>query len=184
MASTSVLPAVQPIGHGVHAAPTEARWYALYTCAQHERRVAGQLVERGIEHFLPLYSSVRCWKDRRVRLDLPLFPGYVFVRLALCNRLLALRIPGVVRLVGFGGLPVVLPDRQVETLRTGLAGSRAEPHPFLTLGRRVRVIHGPLAGMEGIITLKKKQLRFVVSLELIMRSVAVNISESDLVPVV
>jgi transcriptional antiterminator NusG len=174
----------QPIAQGVHAAQTEPRWYATCTRAQHEKRVAEQLVERAVEHFLPLYASVRCWKDRRVRLDLPLFPGYVFVRLALRDRLRVLQIPSVVRLVGFGGLPAALPDEQVEALRAGLAGPlRAEPHPFLTLGRRVRVVHGPLAGMQGIVTRKKKQLRFVISLELIMRSVAVDISESDLIPV-
>ena len=166
-------------------AQAEPHWYAAYTRAQHEKRVAEQLAERTVEHFLPLYASVRRWKDRRVRLDLPLFPGYVFVRLALPDRLRVLQIPSVVRLVGFGALPTALPDEQVELLRAGLAGQlRSEPHPFLTVGRRVRVVRGPLAGMEGIIVRKKKQLRFVVSLELIMRSVSVEISEGDLVPVV
>src|SRR5215470_15040410 len=83
----------------------EEHWYAAYTCASHEKRVAGELGARDVEHFLPLYTSVRRRKDRRVNLELPLFPGYVFVRLALSDRLRVLQIPSVVRLVGFGGLP-------------------------------------------------------------------------------
>ena len=145
--------AAQPVGLGAQGEP---HWYAAYTCAQHEKRVAEQLADRTVEHFLPLYASVRRWKDRRVQLDLPLFPGYVFVRVALLDRLRVLQIPSVVRLVGFGGLPTALPDEQVDLLRAGLAGQlRAEPHPFLTVGRRVRMVRGPLAGMEGIILRKK-----------------------------
>src|SRR5690349_16465307 len=87
-------------------AVTSAHWYAAYTCAQHEKRVAAELGMRGLEHFLPLYSSVRRWKDRRVQLELPLFPGYIFVRLGgLSERLRVVQIPSVVRLVGFGGAP-------------------------------------------------------------------------------
>ena len=96
----------------------EQHWYAAYTCAQHEKRVAAELGMREVEHFLPLYSSVRRWKDRRVTLDLPLFPGYVFVRLALRDRLRVVQIPSVVRLVGFSGLPTALPDEEMEILRT------------------------------------------------------------------
>src|SRR6266850_1054984 len=88
-------------------------WYAVYTSAQHEKRVAAELGRRSVESFLPLYSSVRRWSDRRVRLELPLFPGYVFVHLALRDRLRVLQVPGVAKLVGFGGLPVALPDKQV-----------------------------------------------------------------------
>src|SRR5437879_4480246 len=99
----------------------EPHWYATYTCAQHEKRVAAELGMREVEHFLPLYSSVRRWKDRRVQLELPLFPGYVFVRLALRDRLRVLQIPSVVRLVGFSGHPTPLPDSEIETLRSGLS---------------------------------------------------------------
>src|SRR5229473_725890 len=81
------------------AAYIQPRWYALYTCANHEKRVAKQLEERAVEHFLPLYGSVRRWKDRKVQLDLPLFPGYVFVHLALRDRLRVLQTPGGARLI-------------------------------------------------------------------------------------
>ncbi len=158
----------------------EQHWYAAYTCANHEKRVAAELGMREVEHFLPLYSSVRRWKDRRVQLELPLFPGYVFVRLALRDRLCVLQIPSVVRLVGFHGLPTPLPDEEMEILRSGLCQSlRAEPHPFLTVGRRVRITNGPFAGLEGVLKRKKSSLRVVVTVELIQRSVAVDVDIAD-----
>src|SRR5579885_3530841 len=86
--------------------PASARaWYAAYTCSRHEKRIAQQLDERGISHFLPLYHSVRRWKDRKKELELVLFPGYVFVQLDLANRLQVLQLPGVVRFVSFNGRP-------------------------------------------------------------------------------
>ena len=161
----------------------EARWYAAYTSANHEKRVAGQLQVRNVEHFLPTYSSVRRWKDRRVTLQMPLFPGYVFVRMALRDRLQVVQVPGVARLVGFDGTPAALPEEEIAALRASLAsGVRAEPHAYLTAGRRVRVKGGPLEGLEGIVIRKKKRLRLVISLDLIGRSAAVEIDGADLVP--
>jgi transcription antitermination factor NusG len=158
-------------------------WYAAYTSANHEKRVAEQLGVRSVEHFVPLYESARRWKDRKVRLQLPLFPGYVFVRLALRDRLRVLQVPGLARLVGFNGSPCALPDSEIEALKAGLAsGVRAEPHRYLTVGQRVRVKAGPLAGMEGILTRKRNGARFVISLDLIMRSVAVDVNALELEP--
>lgn len=162
----------------------EPRWYAAYTSANHEKRVAEQLQVRSVQHFLPLYQSVRRWKDRRVTLDTPLFPGYVFVRLALRDRLPVLQIPGLARLVGFNGTPMALPEEEMEALRAGFEhGVRAEPHPFLRVGRKVRVKNGPLAGLEGTLVKRKKLTRLVVSMELIQRAMAVEIDEVDLEPV-
>jgi transcription antitermination factor NusG len=142
--------------------------------------VLGQLGQRTVEAYLPLYQSVRRWKDRRVRLELPLFPGYVFVHLALRDRLQALQAPGVARLVGFGGQPAALPDQEIEALRQGLTHEmRIDLHPYLKVGHRVRVRAGPLQGLEGILVRKKNGPRFVISLDLIMRSVAVEIDEAD-----
>jgi len=161
----------------------EPRWYAAYTCANHEKRVSEQLGVREVEHFLPLYCSVRRWKDRRVTLELPLFPGYVFVRMALRDRLRVVQIPGVARLVGFDGTPAALPDKDIEALRTSQAdGVRAEPHPFLTVGGKVRVKAGPLAGLQGILMKRKKRVRLVMSVELIQRAMAVEIDEADVEP--
>ncbi len=156
-------------------------WYAAYTNVRHERRVAAQLEDRLITHFLPTYHSVRRWKDRRKELDLPLFPGYVFVHVASRNRLRVLQISGVVRFVSFGGRPVPLRDDEVESLKNATAsGFRTEPHPYLTVGRRVRVKYGPLAGLEGILVRKKDRFRVVISIDLIMRSVATEVQVSDL----
>ena len=161
----------------------EPRWYAAYTRANHEKRVTEQLAQRAVEHFLPLYESMRRWKDRRVRLHLPLFPGYVFVRLALRDRLQVLEIPSVVRLVGFNGHPTPLPETEIGAIRNLLAqGHCAEPHPFMRVGRRVRVVSGPLEGLEGIIVRKKNRSRFVLSLDLIQRSIAVEVDLGDVEP--
>jgi transcription antitermination factor NusG len=160
------------------------RWYAAQTCANHEKRVLEQLCQREIEGYLPLYLSTRHWKDRRVRLELPLFAGYVFVHLALRDRMRVLQTPSVVRLVSFGGQPAALPEQEIETLRQGLTRElRAEPHTYLKAGQRVRVRSGPLCGLEGILARKKNGTRFVISFELIMRSVAVEIDAGDLEPV-
>jgi len=162
---------------------SEARWYAIYTSAHHEKRVAEQLTERRIESFLPTYSSMRRWKDRRKRLELPLFPGYVFVRLPLADRLRVLVLPGVVRLVGYGGPPVALPEEEMETMRARLAASPlARPHPYLTAGRRVRMKSGPLEGLEGVLLRRRSRLRLVVSVDLLQRSVVVDVEEADVAP--
>lgn len=161
----------------------QPKWYAAYTFANHEKRVKEQLEHRLVESFLPLYDSVRRWKDRRVRLQLPLFPSYVFVRLALHDRLQVLKIPGVARLVGFNGSPAALPESEVEALqRMAPTGLHLEPHRYLSVGRRVRVKAGPLAGLEGILVRKKNGDRFVVSVNLIMRSVALELDALDLEP--
>ncbi len=162
---------------------TAPHWYAAYTRGNHERRVAAELASKGVEHFLPLYSSVRRWSDRRVRLDFPLFPGYVFVRLALPDKLRVVRVNGVVRLVGFNGQPAALPDDEMEILCSGLARStRAEPHPYLTSGRKVRMRSGPLAGLEGVLLRRKSGLRVVVSIHMIQRSVSVDADAADVEP--
>jgi transcription antitermination factor NusG len=159
----------------------QPHWYAAYTIANHEKRVAVQLGQRAVEHFLPLYDSVSRWKDRRMELQLPLFPGYVFVRLALRDRLQALQVPSVVRLVGFNGQPAVLPDREIEALRTSTAAHlRAEPHPYLTVGRRVRIKRGALEGVEGTLIRRKNALRVVLSIDLIKRSASIEVDASDL----
>ncbi len=168
----------------VSAMPIEylkPRWYAAYTSANHEKRVAEQLVQRSVEYFLPLYQSVRCWRDRRVRLQLPLFPGYVFVRIALQHRLEVLQIPSIVRLIGFNSIPTALPDEEMEALRNGLAQQlRAEPHPYLTVGRRVRIKSGPLRGLEGILVRRGGERRAVLSVDLISASIIVDINSTDL----
>jgi transcription antitermination factor NusG len=156
-------------------------WYAAYTRANHERRVAEQLAERGVENFLPQYESVRKWKDRKVTLQMPLFPGYVFVHLAVVNRLRVLEVPGVASLVSCAGRPVAVPEEEFVRIREFLRrGLRAEPHPYLKAGRRVRVRSGPMEGLEGIVVRRKNRSRLVVVLEVIQRAMAVEVDEGDL----
>ena len=155
-------------------------WYALYTYPRHEKLVAQQIERRHICCFLPLYRSVRRWKDRRKELELALFPGYVFVNIELQNRLQVLKVPGAVRLVTFNGQPAALPQQEIESLRKRQSSFGAIlPHPYLCVGRRVRVRSGPMQGLEGIIRRSKDKCRVVFSLDLIMRSVSVEVDEAD-----
>jgi len=178
------IPSLDPQeGAVLPASYLELRWYAAYTCANHEKRVREQLEQRSIESYLPVYKTVRRWKDRQMRMQLPLFPGYVFVRMALVDRLRVLQVPSVARLVGFNGHLAALPDAEIEGLKNGLAsGVRAEPHPFLTDGRRVRIKAGPLEGREGILLRRKGNLRVVLSIELIQRSIVVDVDVADVQP--
>src|SRR5260370_8149543 len=140
-------------------------WYAACTRLRHEKSVAKELEERRIEYFLPMYRSVRRWKDRRQELDLVLFPGYVFVRLHWPERLQVLQLPGVLRFVTFNGLPAALPITELESLRKGLTrGVYAESHPYLRVGKRVLVRHGPLAGPKGLIIRKQQHFRRGISI--------------------
>lgn len=164
-------------------ARVEPNWYVVYTRANHEKRVAEQLEHRSIEHLLPLYESVRRWKDRRLQLQMPLFPGYVFVRFSLHNRLPVLQVPGVVRLIGFDGQPKPLAESEIETLRDRLSGGvNVEPHPYLTIGRRARIKRGPLEGCEGILIRRKGKYRVVLSIEMILRSVVADVDLVDIEP--
>jgi transcription antitermination factor NusG len=177
MITADAIPTLPPTDAG------ESRWFAAYTSPRHEKHVSQQMRREGIQNFLPLYKSIRRWKDRRKVLELPIFPGYLFVRIALRERLNVLQLPGVVQLVSFQGQPAPLPDAEIEMLQHQLSQSLGlQPHPFLTVGRRVRVHSGPMAGVEGILVRKKDQFRIVVSIELIQRSVAMEIDQADVEP--
>lgn len=161
----------------------DRHWYAVYTRARHEKRVEEQLRRKSVETLLPIYETLRRWKNGRHRVQFPLFPGYAFVRIALKDRLEVIKVPGVVRLVGFDGKPTPLPEEEINGLRRGLAaGVEIRPHPYLTVGRGVRVVSGPLQGMRGILVRRKSQLRVVISLELIMRSMMADVDIADIRP--
>lgn len=156
-------------------------WYALYTRSHHEKSVAEQIRQRSMSCYLPLYRSVRRWSDRRKELELALFPGYVFVHMALENKLRVLQLPGAVRFVSFQGQPAVLQTEEIEDLRDRLSrGGKIEPHPYLRAGRRVRVRSGALAGLEGMVMRRKDCCRVVFSIDLIQRSMAIEVDEADL----
>lgn len=165
-------------------AAIEPKWFAVYTTSRHEKRVAQHLTQREIEFYLPLYKADRKWSDgSRVTLDLPLFPGYLFVRIRRTERVRVLDVPGTLAVVGGTGRePAPLPDAAIDALRIGLHLRRAEPHPLLTVGQRARICSGALAGMEGIVLRKKNSCRVVLTLEHIQRSIAVEVDGGDLEP--
>ena len=158
------------------------RWFAAYTSPRHEKRVGQHLAQRGVEHYLPLYRSQRKWSDgSKVTLDLPLFPGYIFVSIKRRERVRVLEVPGVLTIVGgTGGEPAPLPEAEIEALRSGLHLRHAEPHPLLTVGQHARIRSGAFAGMEGVVVRVKNSLRVVLTMDLIMRSMAVEVDGREL----
>jgi transcription termination/antitermination protein NusG len=159
-------------------------WWALYTRHQHEKTVAEMLATKGFEVFLPLYDSMRRWKDRKKMLSLPLFPCYVFVRGNLERKLQVVTTPGVHMILYRGEQLAVIPEPEIQAIRSAVEGDfRVEPHPFLKCGDRVRVIRGSLSGVEGLLTRKKNLYRLVLSVEMLAQSVAVEIDAFDVEPV-
>ena len=162
---------------------SEMLWYAGYTASRHEKRVAEHFAQRGVEHFLPLYETIHRWNNGRHRVQLPLFPSYIFVRIALRDRLRVIEVPGFVRLVGFNSLPHPLPEADINKMKEALnKGVLAEPYPYLTVGTRVEIRNGPMQGMTGILLRRQNKCRVVISVDLIMRSMAVEVEASDVVP--
>jgi transcription antitermination factor NusG len=157
-------------------------WYAAYTSSRHEKTVAEHLRQREVECFLPLYETVRRWNNGRHRVQLPLFSSYVFVRMGLGDKLRVLQVPGLSQLVTFQGAPAALPDAEIETLRSALAaGIPAQPYRYLSVGSQVEICRGPLQGMRGILLRHQGQFRVVLSVEMIMRSIVVEVEASDVV---
>lgn len=163
----------------------ERHWLAAYTKARHETTVARQLEAKAVAFLLPTYRREVRWSDRLKRMMAPLFPGYVFVRVSDEERVRVLQTAGVVNIVTVAGRPVPLREEDVAMLRECEARPCAfEPHPYLSVGQRVRVKHGPFAGWEGVLDYKKNASRLVVSLEHIMRSVSVDLAGADVEAVI
>ena len=161
---------------GVYDTNGSSAWHALHTRYQHEKVVAELLARQEFETFLPLYTAVNRWKDRTKRLSLPLFPCYVFLRGGFDRRLQILKTPGVHAIVESAGCPGVIPEPEIAAIRRAVENSlRINPHPFLENGDWVRIKSGPLVGLEGILVRKQDQLRLVLSVEMLGRSVAVEV---------
>jgi transcription antitermination factor NusG len=151
-------------------------WYAIYARHQHEKIVAQILTSKGFEVLLPLYQSVRRWKDRTKTLSLPLFPCYVFLKGGLERRLDILTTPGIYALVSSAGRPSPIPSVEIEAIRRTIeSGAPIEPHPFLKCGDLVRVKCGPLAGVQGILVRKKNLYRLIISVEMLGQAAAVEV---------
>lgn len=163
---------------GVSYQPTSAEfpWYGIRTRSNCERTVSTGLEIKGLNAYLPVYRSRRRWSDRVVDLQLPLFPGYVFCRFDATRRFPIISTPGVVSIVGFGNDPAVIPDHEIQAIETVLSsGLATEPCPFLREGQRVRVTHGSLKDVEGILVKKRADWRLVVSVTMLQRSVSVEL---------
>lgn len=154
-------------------------WFALQVRTRHESLVVSHLTARGYEPFLPMYTCRRKWSDRVKEVALPLFPGYVFCRLDVANRLPILSAPGVASILGIAKNPTPLDENEICAIRAAtVAGLPREPWPFLKVGQAVKIEHGPLTGIEGILTDFKGQHRLILSVTLLQRSVAVEVEDA------
>jgi len=168
----------------MQSAEDGTRWYALHVRTRFEKVVARNLQGKGYEEFLPLYRRTSNWSDRKKVIELPLFPGYVFCRFDAKQRLPILTIPGVNSIVGIGKTLMPVEEREINDIRAVLnSESQCEPWPFLQVGQRVQVEHGPLTGTQGIVTMVKNTCRLVISVNLLQRSVAVEIDRGSLKPI-
>lgn len=160
-------------------------WYALQVRTRHEKAVAAALRNKGFAEFLPVYKARRQWSQRVAEVELPLFPGYVF-----CSfdpeekRVLIATTPGVIGLVGFDGKATPVNREEIDAIHRVLRlGIAAEPWKYMETGQRVRVVHGALAGLEGIFVEAQKHHRLLLSVSLLQRSVAIQIDSAWVVPV-
>jgi transcription antitermination factor NusG len=161
------------------------KWFAVVTTPQHEKAAFRHLDFARIETFLPTYESSRLWKNRqKVKVELPLFPTYLFVRIDQGERTSVLRTPGVRQLVGNSREPLCLLDREIEYLRTNLSKQKAEPYAGLIEGQRVRIKSGSMRGVEGWLVRKGSDLRFVLTVQLIHQHVALEVDASTLEPII
>ena len=151
-------------------------WFALQVRAKHELTVANLLRGKGYAPFAPLYQRRRQWSDRTKVVETPLFPGYLFCRLNLQDRLPVLKTPGVTRIVGYGRVPEELEETEINALQAMVASGRpSQPWPYLQAGDRVQIESGALRGLQGILLEVRGMHRLVLSVTLLQRSVAVQI---------
>jgi transcription antitermination factor NusG len=157
-------------------------WFAVQVVSRAEKQVATLLQQKGYELFLPTYKAVRKWSDRVKTLELPLFPGYVFCRLAGTVSGLVLSTPGVMRIVSFGGRPAQIPNYEIDQIQRVIASGLNSMHcNYPRIGQKVRIKSGPLAGICGILMCIKNQRLLVLSIEKIMKAVAVDVGVCEVV---
>jgi len=162
-------------------ATAERKWYAVFTFPKHEKSVVRHLEQRGVESFLPTYEEMMVWKNRqRVKVIRPLFPSYLFVLLNGRERVPTLQAPGVIKIVGNSREAIALPASEIEFLRAGFRAKRFEPYRELAVGQRVRIKSGVMQGVCGTLVRKSNALRFVLTLEMINQSAAIEVGAEDL----
>jgi transcription termination/antitermination protein NusG len=168
------------------SALVQPRWYALYTRSRFEKKMLSELTDRDVEAFLPMREILSRWKDRKKKIWIPLFSGYIFVNHVNTpeNRFRILNIPGAVRFVGIEGHADPIPEDQIQDIRRFLESNIAvDPYPYIGVGRRVEVIAGPLKGIQGILIEKRGRFRFVLQVDLIRQAISVEIDASDIRPI-
>jgi transcription elongation factor/antiterminator RfaH len=163
--------------------PHDLRWYAVRTRSRHEKIATQQLNTRGIETYLPIVIQTHRWSDRKKQVEVPLFSGYTFVRLAYASneqRIQVLSTHGIAGFVGVQRAGVPIPDHQIEDIRTLLGNKVAvQEHSFLKIGQRVRIRGGALDGVEGILVSHDAGKKLVISLESIERSLSIRVEGYD-----
>jgi transcription antitermination factor NusG len=174
---------VMHCGIGLKHPATTKDWFAVFTTPRHEKRVEEHFRVREIESFLPLCRMRREWKDgSKGTVQIPLFPNYIFVRIERNERVPVLEVPGVLSIVGGGRESMSIPESYIYRLQEGLRQGKIEPHSDLTAGMRVRIRSGVMAGMEGILLRKRNDFRVVLTLEMIMKSVKVEVELDEIEP--
>jgi transcription antitermination factor NusG len=160
------------------------QWYALWTRSRHEQVVRQQLEQKQIEAFLPTVAKWSRWKDRKKKIDWPLFPGYCFARFNALERLPVLTCTGVVSIVGFeGGEPAPIPEGEILGIQLLVQSDLVyDPCPFIREGMLVEVVHGPLRGVTGRLVRKNEKARLVLSVDLIGQAVSVEVDAADVRP--
>jgi transcription antitermination factor NusG len=170
------------LSHNKEVCDLDYQWYAVWTRSRQEKVAAGMLGVLGVQHYLPLKTEFRKWSDRRQAVEVPLFGGYLFVRISLLkeSKLQVLKVPGVVAFVGNQTGPLPIPPKQIEDIQTVLAaGSACSAKPLLKEGDRVRVHRGALAGVEGRMVRANSESQLLISVDMIQQSLAVNVSLED-----
>ena len=157
-------------------------WLVLRTRSHHENIVESSLRQKHINVFLPRHHVVRRRRDRRTVLQMPLFPGYIFVHLPFLDRSRVLTIPNIVSLVGSRNFPSVISEEEIDWIRRGVEHGNAVPHPYLSVGDRIKVVSGPLSGMQGVLLRKQNSTRVVICLDSISRSFMVEVDLESIEP--
>ena len=159
---------------------SEVNWYALWTRSRHEQVVREQLERKHIEAFLPTVIKWSRWKDRKKKIDWPLFPGYCFARFDVHERLPVLKCAGVVNIISFDGEPAPIPEHEIDSIRQLVESDLAyDPCPLIKEGMMVEVVHGPLRGVIGRLVRKNEKARLVLSVDLIGQAVSVEVDAAD-----
>ena len=159
---------------------SEVNWYALWTRSRHEQVVREQLERKHIEAFLPTVTKWSRWKDRKKKIDWPLFPGYCFARFDVHERLPVLKCAGVVNIISFDGEPAPIPEHEIDGIRQLVESDLAyDPCPLIKEGMMVEVVHGPLRGVIGRLVRKNEKARLVLSVDLIGQAVSVEVDAAD-----